>query len=135
MNYVYVLVSIRSSKSIVIFTAGSRLFGHLFLKRSIHERVYDLHAREVYTVDWYGNKLMAWNFLRSRCAGWEGGRERGIGVPRRMFGEIFYAFYGIIAYLRVESRERTTVVEKATGISESPAVCASICTYLAAVKR
>ena len=36
-----------------------------------------------------------------------------------MFGEIFYAFYGIIAYLRVGPRGRATPAEKATGISES----------------
>lgn len=64
-----------------------------------------------------------------------GGEKRGIGVPRRMFGEIFYAFYGIIAYLRVEMRERATVVEKATGIFESSVVYTSIYTYLAVVKR
>ena len=35
--------------------------GHLFLKRSIHARVYDLHAGEVERVDWYGNKPVARN--------------------------------------------------------------------------
>lgn len=89
-------------KLAAIFAAKSKI-GHLFLKHSIHTHVYELHARA--TVDRYGNKLVGGNFLRAH--GQVGEEERrgedGIGVPRRMFGEIFYAFYGIIAYLRVDS--------------------------------
>ena len=101
--------------------------GHLFLKRVPYTRAFTTCTLERRRVDWYGNKPVAGNFLffffffffLRPCWRWEGGGEHGIDVPRRMFGEIFYAFYGIIAYLRVGPRGRATLAEKATGISES----------------
>lgn len=125
----------------IIFFKSIGIFAKVWspVSETLHtyKHVYDLHCWQV-TIDWYGNKLVARNFLRTcwgRGGEGGGGEKRGIGVPRRMFGEIFYAFYGIIAYLRVEMRERATVVEKATGIFESSVVYISICTYLAVVKR
>ena len=118
--------------------------GHLFLKRSIHARVYDLHAGEVERVDWYGNKPVARNFffffffffLRP-CWRWEGGGEHGIGVPRRnVWRNILCVLWDHRVFTRRAARARHSR-GKSHGDFRivAPTVCASICTYLAAVKR
>lgn len=97
----------------IIFFKSIGIFAKVWspVSETLHtyKHVYDLHCWQV-TVDWYGNKLVARNFLRTcwgRGGEGGGGEKRGIdGPPSNVWRNILCVLWDHRVFTRRDARAR-----------------------------